>query len=89
VVCQKVHGSTAKLWSIVVVGSVAVFFDGRVVVMLSIVQVAAERTDPFGSVFNPADEGVDVCAAFLAPHDGVIFERDDWDFGFLSKTGEI
>jgi len=71
---NEVHGTTAELWPVVVVCSVAITLNRRVVVALRVVDVCAEGADPLVAVLDPPHERVDVRPTLLAPYDRVIFE---------------
>jgi len=80
VIGNEVNCTTTELWAIVVICTVAVRLNGRVVILFSIVDVCTKRTNPLMSVLNPTHERIDVGSTLLTPDDGIIFERYGWYF---------
>jgi len=76
VIGNEINGSAAELRPVVMVCTVAIFFYCGVVVALGGVDVSAEGTDPLVPILDPTHERIDVCSAFLAANNGVIFKRD-------------
>lgn len=80
---DEVDCTNAELWPFVVITSIPICLYGAIIVVLCIVNVSTERTDPLVTVLDPSDEWVDVCSAVFAPHDGIILERHRRDFDTL------
>ena len=78
-VCNEVHCAAVELWPLIVVRSVSVLLDRRVIVVLCSINIAAEGTDPLLTVVQPSHKRIDVGPAVLAPNYWLILEVDLWN----------
>jgi hypothetical protein len=85
VVSDKVNCTAAELRPVIMVSSVSIGLNGRVVVSLCFIDVSTERAYPSLTIVQPTDEWVDVSSAIFTPHDRVILKRYGWHVFSLFK----
>ena len=56
------------------VSSVTIRLDGAIVVLLSVIDVSAEWTDPLLAVLDPSYKWIDIGSALFTSHYGVILK---------------
>ena len=78
-VCNEVHCAAVELWTLIVVRSVSVLLDRRVIVVLCSIYIAAEGTHPLLTVVQPSHKWINVRPAVLTPNYWFILEVDLWD----------
>lgn len=66
---DEIDGTAVELWALLMISSVSIGFDRRVVVVLSSIDVAAEGAHPLLSVLKPSNEWIDIRSAILTTHD--------------------
>lgn len=89
VICNKVDCTTVELGSLVMICSVPILLDRRVIVALSSINVSTEWTNPFLSILEPPYKRIDVCSAVLTPHNWILFEVHLWYFWNLAVLALI
>ena len=81
---DKIHSSTIKLWSLVMIGSITIFFNCWVIIVFSAVNITTEGTYPFLSILKPPNEWIYVSSTILTSNNGLILKVDLWYLRYFS-----
>lgn len=73
-ISNEVNCATAELRAIVMICTITIRLNSRVIILLSVVDVSTKWTNPLMAVLDPSDERINVCSAFFTPYDGVVFK---------------
>ena len=84
VISNEIYCTTVELWSLLMIRSVAIFFNSRVVIILCSIYFTAKWTHPFLTILQPSDEWIDIGSAVSTSHDWIIFEIYFWNCRLLT-----
>ena len=77
---HKVDGAYAELRSLIMVCSVALLIDCRIIIILCLIDITAECTHPPMPLVNPFDKWIDICTTIFTAYNWIILKWDRRNF---------
>ena len=71
---NEIYSAAVELRSLFMIRSIAILFNGGVVIIFRSIYFTAKWTHPFFTILQPSYEGINVRSAVLTSHDWIVFE---------------